>query len=243
MRRTATFAAMLALAAGLLIPTAGAQTGASIQIVAPRNGSGVSGKMMVVEVRVQNFMLNPLSIGKARMLGEGYWRVFVDGKFAGVSADEVISIPNDTFPSLPAGKHTIKAALYNNDHSPVPGGESSEITITIPQKSPMSYAPGSGNPGIKIVVPRNKATTSPYVVVWVRIKGLKENPMGLGKAARPGEGNWRLYVDGQLAGVSTTTVADVVLPRGKHILGASLRNNDHSPMKGASSDQVSITVK
>ena len=133
--------------------------------------------------------------------------------------------------------------MYNNDHSPVPGAESSEITITIPQKSPMSYAPGAGNPGIKIVVPRNKATTSPYVVVWVRIKGLKENPMGLGKTARPGEGNWRLYVDGQLAGVSTTTVADVVLPRGKHVLGASLRNNDHSPVKGASSDQVSITVK
>ena len=89
---------------GLLIPPAGAQTGASIQIVAPRNGSGVSGKLMVVEIRVQNFMLSPLSIGKTRMLGEGYWRVYVDGKFAGVSADEVISIPNDTFPSLPAGK-------------------------------------------------------------------------------------------------------------------------------------------
>jgi hypothetical protein len=243
MHRTATFAIMLVLAAGLLIPPAGAQTGSLIQIVAPRSGSGVSGRLMVVEVRVQSFILNPLAIGKARKLGEGYWRLYVDGKFAGISTDEVISVPNDALPSLPAGKHTLKAALYNNDHTPVTGGESSEITVNVPQKSAMSYAPASGNPGVKIMVPRNKSTTSPYVVVWVRIKGLKGDPMGIGKAAKAGEGNWRLYVDGQLAGVSTSSVADVVLPRGKHTLGASLRNNDHTPVKGASSDQVTITVQ
>lgn len=243
MPKTATFAAVFVLAAALLVPPAGAQYGPSIQIVAPRSGAGVSGSMMVVEVRVQNFGLNPLLIGKAARPGEGYWRIYVDGKFAGLSADEVVSIPNDTFPSLPAGKHTIKVALYNYDHTPVPGAASSEITVTIPAKSAMKYVPASGTPGIKIVVPHNKATTSPYVVIWVKIKGLKENPMALGKPAREGEGNWRLYVDGQLAGLSTSSVADVVLPRGKHTLGASLRNNDHTPVKGASSDQVTITVQ
>ncbi len=243
MPKTATFAAVFVLAAALLVPPAGAQYGPSIQIVAPRSGAGVSGSMMVVEVRVQNFGLNPLLIGKAARPGEGYWRIYVDGKFAGISADEVVSIPNDTFPSLPAGKHTIKVALYNYDHTPVPGAASSEITLTIPAKSAMKYVPASGAPGIKIVVPHNKATTSPYVVVWVKIKGLKENAMALGKPARAGEGNWRLYVDGQLSSLSTSSVADVVLSHGKHTLGASLRNNDHTPVKGASSDQITITVQ
>ncbi len=243
MPRTATFAAVLVLAATLLIPPAGAQTGPSIQIVAPRSGAGVSGSLMVVEVRVQNFILNPLPIGKAARPGEGYWRVYVDGKFAGLSADEVVSVPNDAYPSLPAGKHTIKVALYNYDHTAVPGGESSEITVTVAPKSAMKYVSASGTPGIKIVVPRNKATMSPYVVVWVKIKGLKENPMAVGRPAKAGEGNWRLYVDGKLAGLSTSSVADVVLPRGKHTLGASLRNNDHTPVKGASSDHVTIIVQ
>ena len=68
------------------------------------------------------------------------------------------------------------------------------------------------------------------------------NPLSIGKAARPGEGYWEVYVDGKFAGISTSSVADVQMPRGKHVLGVSLRNNDHSPVKGASSDQVTVTV-
>ena len=242
MLRTAIVAIILVLASTLL-PPAGAQTVPSIRVVSPRTGTTVSGNQMVVEVRVQNFSLNPVAIGKPAAPGEGHWYIYVDGKFAGLSADEVVSIPNDTYPALAAGKHTIRVELRNNDHTPVADAESSEIQVTIPVKSAMHYAPASGRPGIKILVPHDHTAVSAYLIVWVKVRGFKGSPMGLGSAAKTGEGNWQLYVDGKLGAVSTSTVADVRLTRGKHTLKATLHNNNHAPVAGASSDQVAVTVR
>jgi hypothetical protein len=242
MLRTITFTTILVVTT-LLIPPAGAQAVPSIKIVSPRNNATVSGSQLVVEVRAQNFSLDPGAIGKPAKLGEGHWQVSVDGKFAGLSADEVVSLPNDAYPMLSAGNHTIKVELLNNDHTPVAGAESSEIKVTIPSKSAMRYAPASGQPGIKILVPHDRTAVSSYLVVWVKVRGFKENPEAVGAAAKAGEGNWHLYVDGKLAAVSASNVADVRLTRGKHNLRASLHNNDQSPVKGASSDQVTVTVR
>ena len=227
---------IMAVLLTLVMPPAGAQISSSIQIVSPRNDATISGSQVVVEVRVQNFYLNPLSIGKPARPGEGYWEVYVDGKFAGISADEVVSFPNDALPALEPGRHSVKAELRNNDHTPVAGAESSEISINIGAKSAMRYTPASGQPGIKIMVPHNRSSVSPYLIVWVRIKGFKEQAKAVGTAAKAGEGYWRLYVDGRMAGISTSSVADIQMTRGKHVLGASLRNNDHTPVRGASSD-------
>ncbi len=141
MRRTLMCTALLVLAAALVIPPAGAQTGPAIQIVSPRQNATVSGSLAVIEVRVRNFMLAPAGIGKAAKPGQGHWAVFVDGKPAGLSADEVVSIPNDAYPILTAGKHTINVELRNNDRTPVAGAENSEITVTVAAKSAMKYAP------------------------------------------------------------------------------------------------------
>jgi hypothetical protein len=243
MHKTLRFAILLMVAAALITPPAGAQIAPAIQIVSPRNGTTISGTMMVVEVRVQGVKLVPSMIGKPANPGQGHWEIFVDGKAAGLSADDVISLPNDVHPSLLPGKHTLKAVLYNNDNTAIDGADSSEVTVTIPAKSAMRYKPASGNPRIKILVPHNHATTSPYVIVWVKINGLRENPSAVGKPARAGEGHWHLYVDGKMAGLSTTNVADVQMSRGKHILKAMLTNNDNTPVKGAASDQIAVTVK
>jgi len=235
--------ALLVLAAALVIPPAGAQTGPAIQIVSPRHNATVSGSLMVIEVRVQNFILAPTGIGKAAKPGQGHWAVFVDGKPAGLSADEVVSIPNDAYPILAAGKHTINVELRNNDRTPVAGAESSQITVTVASKSAMKYAPASGQPGIKILVPHNQTAVSPYVIVWVKVRGFRENAAAVGAPARAGEGHWHLSVDGKMASVSASSVADVQLTRGKHTLRASLHNNDSTPVQGAASDQITVLVK
>ena len=55
---------------------------------------------------------------------------------------------------------------------------------------------------------------SSYPIVWVKVKGFKENPMAMGTVAKAGDGNWHLFVDGRLAAVSVSSVADVRLARG-----------------------------
>ena len=236
-------AAIILVLANTLLPLAGAQTVPSIRVVAPRNNATVSGNQMVVEVRVENFTLNPMAIGKPASPGEGHWYTYVDGKFAGLSTDDVVSIPNDTYPTLAAGKHTIRVELRNNDHTPVAGAEGAEIRVTIPSKSAMHYAPVSGRPGIKILVPHDHTAVSSYLIVWFKVRGFKGSPMGLGTAAKAGQGNWHLYVDGKLGAVSTSSVADLRLTPGKHTLKATLHNNDFAPVAGASGDQVAVTVR
>jgi len=239
--RVPTTAILLAFLAALIAP-AGAQPAPSIRIVAPRAGAAVSGSQMVVEVRVRNFYLTPMSIGKASRPGEGHWYVYVDGKFAGLSADEVVSLPNDTYPALAAGKHRIRVALRNNDHTAVMGAVN-EITVTIPKKSAMHYAPAAGQPGIKIMVPHDQTEVSPYLVVWVKVQGFKASAAGMGTATKDGEGHWKLSVDGRAAGLSSSMVADVSLARGTHMLEAALLNNDGTPVSGASNDQVTVNVR
>src|SRR5207302_8886921 len=87
----------------LVMPPAGAQISSAIQIVSPRNNATISGTQVVAEGRVQNFYLNPLSIGKAARPGEGYWAVSVDGKYAAPSADEAASLPSYASPALDPG--------------------------------------------------------------------------------------------------------------------------------------------
>ena len=241
MRRLVMFAALLGLAAALLAPPAGAQGTPSIKILSPSDGATVSGSMLVVEAQAKGLTLNPVGIGTAAKAGEGHWHVYVDGKLAGLSADGVVSVPNDAFPTLTAGKHVIKVDLHNNDHTPVAGAKDDQITVNVART--LTYADKAGSPGIRIIAPKNGASISPHVIVDVAVTGLKLDPVAVGTAAKAGEGHWHLYVDGKLAGLSASSVADATLTPGTHTLKASLHNNNHTPVEGASSSEITVTVK
>ncbi len=229
--------------AGLLQapPAAAADAGApSIQIVSPANGATISGDLLIVQTKVTNFNLNPVAIGTAAKAGEGHWHIYLDGKLAGASADGVVSVPNDAYPTLTAGAHTIKVELHNNDHTPVAGAQSDQITVNVPKT--LTYAPSPGAPAIQIVSPTNGATIGEHVIVQARVNGFALNPVAIGTAAKAGEGHWHLYVDGKLAGLSASSVADVTLTPGQHTLKVELHNNDHTPVAGAQSDQITVDV-
>lgn len=74
---------------------------------------------LVVEARVSGFILDPEAIGMAKVEGTGHWHLYIDGKLAGFSANNSITISSDKLAEFGSGIHEIKIELHNNDHSMV----------------------------------------------------------------------------------------------------------------------------
>jgi hypothetical protein len=92
------------------------------------------GKNVVAVVKLKNFKLDPKDVGKAPAPGKGHLHFTMDGgkfdypkysgangklaKKLGVTGKYSPSVtPKITYKGLPKGKHKLKVALANNDHS------------------------------------------------------------------------------------------------------------------------------
>jgi hypothetical protein len=99
----------------------------------PKPNATVSKKVVAV-VKLSNFKLDPKDVGKAPQPGKGHLHFSMDGgkfdypkysgangmlaKKLGVTGKYSPSVtPTITYTGLPKGKHTLKVALANNDHS------------------------------------------------------------------------------------------------------------------------------
>jgi hypothetical protein len=100
----------------------------SVKFVGPRSNETV-GPRVVVQVQTAGIKLDSINVGKPAFPGAGHWLLFVDGKVAALSASDVVSIPNDNFPKVPAGAHDLRVELRNNDGSPVAGAGGDEVRI------------------------------------------------------------------------------------------------------------------
>src|SRR5581483_1062203 len=97
----------------------------SITLVAPSTNQQITGSSVLIWAHVDNFTLDGTKIGTAPAPGVGHWHLMVDGKYAGLSVSDVISLPNPAMPDVPAGQHEIAVELHNNDHTPVQGATAS----------------------------------------------------------------------------------------------------------------------
>ena len=116
-------------------PTSGGgSSSASISLVEPDDGSTVDGDRFEVRVNVEGLTLDGTKIGlpAAQNPGVGHWHVYVDGKYAGLSVSDVISLPNDAMPSIAAGEHEIKVQLHNTDHTPLQPEVTDSVMVTFP---------------------------------------------------------------------------------------------------------------
>ena len=124
----ATSAATKAAAAGA------ASTAARIKLVSPTAGASVTGDRLEVQVNITGLKLDGTKIGQpaAQNAGVGHWHVYVDGKYAGLSVSDVISLPNDAMSSISSGQHEIKVQLHNTDHTPLTPEATDTVTVTFP---------------------------------------------------------------------------------------------------------------
>jgi hypothetical protein len=218
---------------------------ATIRILSPRAGEAASGNRLEVRIEISGFQFKFEQMYRAPEPGVGHWHFYVDGKLAGMVASDVGSLPNDTMPEIAPGLHEIRVQLHNNDHTPV--GPNDRVMVNFP--SAMRYQAAGGPPSVKMVGPRNNDTVGPRVVIQVQTAGIKLDSINVGKPAVPGAGHWLLFVDGKVAALSASDVVSIPndnfpkIAAGTHDLRVELRNNDGSPVAGASADEVKVTYK
>jgi hypothetical protein len=105
--------------------------GPSIDFVSPADGTNV-GSRAVFRVKISGLTLDGTKIGQpaSQTAGVGHWHIYVDGKYAGLSVSDVISLPNDAMPQIAPGPHEIKIQLHHTDHTPLTPEVSKTETVT-----------------------------------------------------------------------------------------------------------------
>ncbi len=205
----------------------------------------------VVYVVVRNLKLDGTKIGTAPTEGVGMWHLSIDDKYAGLGVSESISVPNDAFPALAVGEHTLKVSLHNNDHSPVAGTAANTQKINV--LTALKFSAGGGAPSVKIASPASGVTrgsaNDKRLDVSVTYSGLTFDGSKIGTAPGAGVGHWHVFVDDKYAGLSVSGI--VTLPNdavpelapGEHTIKVDLHNNDHSPIAGAAASTIKVTIK
>ncbi len=206
----------------------------------------------VVYVVVKNLKMDGTKIGTPPTEGVGHWQLSIDDKYAGLGVGEAITVPNDAFPELTVGEHTLKVDLRNNDHSPRAGTAASSQKVIV--LTPLKFSAGGGAPLIRIANtadlsrPRGSANDK-RLDVSVTYSGLKFDGTKIGLAPTVGDGMWHVFVDDKYAGLSVSGI--VTLPNdafpeltpGEHTIKVDLHNNDHSPIAGAPASTIKVTIK
>jgi len=227
----------------------GGSASASISIAEPDDGFTVSGDRFEVRANVEGLTLDGTKIGlpAAQNPGVGHWHVYVDGKYAGLSVSDVISLPNDAMPAIAPGEHEIKVQLHNTDHTPVEPEVTDTINVNVPEE--LTYTQAAGDPSISIVEPADGATVGDRVEVQVQVDGftLDGTKIGQPAARNAGVGHWHVYVDGKYAGLSVSDVISLpndampTIAAGQHEIKVQLHNTDHTPLQPEVTDTVNVT--
>lgn len=185
---------------------------------------------LIAETKTTAFTLDPEAIGKANVEGRGHWHLYVDGKLAGLSAMDKLTVGKDKLAEFGGGIHEIKVELHNNDHS--------VVSETAWASTKMDFGPSLMGPGVSVptirLVSANIADGN--LVVEAMVTGFILDPEAIGMANVEGQGHWHLYIDGKLAGFSAMEKLTIEKDKlaeyggGLHDIKIELHNNDHSPI-------------
>jgi len=227
----------------LITPKTGSPT---ISLVDP--GVGADGSApIVVRIEHSGIIFDGVKIGSAPEQGVGHWHVNVDGQYAGLSVSNVIEIPNDAFPTIPAGQHTITVDLHENNHAATDPPVSQSIKLNF-AKDVSLITPKTGSPTISLVDPGVGADGSAPIVVRIEHSGIIFDGVKIGSAPEQGVGHWHVNVDGQYAGLSVSNVIEIpndafpTIPAGQHTITVDLHENNHAATDPPVSESFEINL-
>ena len=218
------------------------------------NGETVQGKSADLMARIggadfmattKGIVLDGRSIGQAPVAGQGFWSAFIDGKVAGLSICDTLSVPNDDFPEITAGPHTVQLRLFSNDRKLL----AETPTITVHFANAMHYAAAAGPAGITITEV-TKPSVNGRFEIRVQVSGFKMPSAAVGTAPVSGEGHWNAWIDGNYAGMSTTQMVAIPndapgaqhLTPGKHSIKVALVNNRDTVLATATAATATVVI-
>ena len=191
-------------------------------------GSPFGSATVPVNTTVTNFTLDGDHVGGTNEAGHGHIHIYVDGTYYNYT-----SLTSDWIYSLPAGEHTIKVVLANNDHAELGivdyrkvnvSATATDVTITSPANNEVVTSTFYTNVGVSNFTFVDPTTNTTNVA---------------------GEGHYHLYLDGLYYGFSyASSIQMTGLTPGSHTLQVGLTNNDHSDLSPQTmSAPITVTVQ
>src|SRR5438132_3842524 len=207
----------------------------SIKILEPTNGLSVSSLGFRLRVAVSNFTMSALDFGGWYLTGEGHMHVF---DVVGTNEIYKAATPDTTFvvTGWSVGPHTLKAELYNNNHTELPTDYSDSVSITV------------AAPSIALTAPTSIVQGQDLTLTWT-VAGFVMDAGAFGGTPEAGRGHVHVFevvngaavYKGATAGSSWTFSG---LSVGTHTFKVERFNNDHTalPTEYSSTKTVSVTA-
>jgi hypothetical protein len=101
-----------------------------IMIKEPADGAILYGGMIHLNVDVMNLTLTD-DYGGENVMGEGHWHLYINDALQGPYSGHWANLTD-----LPAGQHTFRVDLRNNDHTPLSPPSEYSITVTVVEEMP-----------------------------------------------------------------------------------------------------------
>ncbi len=181
----------------------------SLRILAPAAGAVVATHEVRLDLAVEGFELNGSKSGRPDEDGVGHVHVMVDGmsmaQLINFYASDSFSIPLE---GLTPGPHTIIVTLASNTHADLMDtAQQVEIDYQPTAPIPMPAPQDLGAPGLTLLAPAD-GTMVP-AVFGVKIQAVNFNPTATleGKSNTPGFGHWHVFVDTDMSGMMSMTMA------------------------------------
>lgn len=185
-----------------------------------------------VELRVAkgNFTFNAQAVGGPAVPGEGHYHVFVDGAYSGFGATEFFNLTG----LAPGGRYDIRVELARNDHT----------LLVPPVFDEVAIVTAAGAPELRLEASvRGAQVNASSLRAAFTLSNFTLDAGAIGQAAVPGEGHYRLYLDGTPLGPGTANpVALTDLSPGSHTLVLELVENDGTPLAPRVVDWATFSV-
>ena len=225
-------------------------TGAKVKVLAPKNGTTLTGNALRTLVSITHFKVDCRFAGTANRKGIGHYHIELDK-----SLINMFCRPRGQVSMLDVkpGKHTVQFIPAANDHADDMKAMK-QISFTykpshpLPAAKPLSFP---GKPSVSIVSPKPGATVHGAFDFVVAVKNFQLSCALFGKPRVTGYGHWHANVDstskgmmgmGTMLGMSCARSFHVSLAGikpGRHTFFAILEDNKHVPSIGA---QASVTL-
>jgi LPXTG-motif cell wall-anchored protein len=211
-----------------------AQTGPTLTLISPKDGDTVDGPV-IIRVQHSSIRFDGVSINKNPQPQTGHWHIYIDGKYAGLSVTDVEEIPNDSYPTISAGQHTLKVELQDNRHVVLGGANTTEIKLNF-SKDVSIPVNTSGPPTLNVLTLTEGTTTTMDGPLLVRVQhsGIRFDGTLVSKDPVPGVGHYHINVDGKYGGLSDSDVIEIpndampTIKAGPHTVMLNLHENNHA---------------
>lgn len=201
----------------------------TVEILTPADGTVLDASSATLGLSIGDFTMSS-HIGGAPVFGEGHYHVIIAGE-----TFDFIDPTRALATQLGAGSHSLAIELVSSDHSP----------LVPPVLDTLTFDVAADAPGVWIdktaLEPEELNTAT--LTIPVSVTNFTLVPFRLEAPNVPGEGHYRVYLDGvyQTFSADDTVTLHHVTP-GTHIVEVRLAENDDTEVVGGSIDYVRVDV-